>query len=175
MFIGSLLVPLKLFPTWLATTVNMMGTIFQKEQLCLAMPGQYERLLLLSVLIFLSRSILHNPKIFKNPMEYQPERYLKDGKFDPNVMDPECAAFGFGRRSVNSPCLRHISHEQTSSSVFVPEDTSPLTHYTCLHYVFWLSMILNHQLMIREILSSSNPSSPADYSGKDDRTNTIAD
>ena len=38
-------------------------------------------------LLSLFRSILHDPKIFKNPMEYQPERYLNDEKLNPNVMD----------------------------------------------------------------------------------------
>ena len=80
-----------------------MVTIFQKGQLCLAMHGEYERLLLLSLLTFLLiiRSILHDPKYFDNPMKYQPERYLKDGKLNPDVLDPACAAFGYGRRLVN--------------------------------------------------------------------------
>ena len=34
-------------------------------------------------------------------MKYQPERYLKDGKLNPDVMDPDSVAFGFGRRSVD--------------------------------------------------------------------------
>ena len=46
------------------------------------------------------RSILHDPKAFKNPQEFQPERYLKDGKLNPDVRDPDCAVFGYGRRSV---------------------------------------------------------------------------
>ena len=33
-------------------------------------------------------------------MEYRPERYLKDGKLNPDVIDPDSVAFGFGRRSV---------------------------------------------------------------------------
>jgi len=65
------------------------------------MPGQYGRLLLLSVLTFLIRSILHNPEVYSDPMEYRPERFLKDGKFNPDVMDPNSVAFGFGRRSVD--------------------------------------------------------------------------
>jgi hypothetical protein len=31
-------------------------------------------------------------------MEYQPERYLKDGKLNPDVMDKVYVAFGYGRR-----------------------------------------------------------------------------
>lgn len=46
----------------------------------------------------ISRAILHDPTVFPEPLEYQPERYLKDGQLDPNTRDPDCAAFGFGRR-----------------------------------------------------------------------------
>ena len=48
------------------------------------------------------RSILYDRKTFNNPQEFQPERYLNDGKLIPDVKDPECAAFEFGRRSVNT-------------------------------------------------------------------------
>ena len=34
-------------------------------------------------------------------MEYDPERYLKDGYLNPDVMDPDSAVFGFGRRLVD--------------------------------------------------------------------------
>ena len=80
-----------------------MVTIFQKGQLFLAMDGERERLLLLSLLTFLIRSILHDPETFNNPMEFQPGRYLKDGKLNPHVMDPAVVAFGYGRRSVIDP------------------------------------------------------------------------
>ena len=81
--------------------MNIMDTIFQKGQLSSVMHGQDDQLLLFSVPTFSFRSILHDPKIFDNPTEYQPERYLKDGKLNPDVRDPVCAAFGFGRRSVD--------------------------------------------------------------------------
>ena len=77
---------------------NMMVTIFQKERMYLAIHGQYEGSRLLYVLIFLIRSILHNPETFDNPMEYRPDRYLKDGKLNPDVLDPDSVAFGYGRR-----------------------------------------------------------------------------
>uniref|UniRef100_A0A8H7YBL7 O-methylsterigmatocystin oxidoreductase n=1 Tax=Psilocybe cubensis TaxID=181762 RepID=A0A8H7YBL7_PSICU len=55
-----------------------------------------------------SWSILHDPEVFSNPMEYVPERYLKDGKLDPNARQPECAAFGYGRRICPG---RHLSDD----------------------------------------------------------------
>ena len=54
--------------------------------------------------LFFFRSILHDPKVFNDPMEYQPERFLKDGKLNPDVMyqaiDQDSVAFGYGRRRV---------------------------------------------------------------------------
>ena len=44
---------LKLFPTWLVTKMNMMDIIFLKEQLCLAIHGQYRQPFFFSVLILL--------------------------------------------------------------------------------------------------------------------------
>ena len=43
---------------------------------------------------------MHDPAVFEKPMEFMPERYMKDGKLNPNVRDPEAAAFGYGRRLV---------------------------------------------------------------------------
>ena len=41
---------------------------------------------------------MHDPKVFDKPFEFSPERYIKDGKIDPSVLDPEGVAFGYGRR-----------------------------------------------------------------------------
>ncbi|KAF5354016.1 hypothetical protein D9756_007051 [Leucocoprinus leucothites] len=35
---------------------------------------------------------------YKDPLAYNPERFLKDGKIDRTVRDPTVASFGFGRR-----------------------------------------------------------------------------
>ena len=104
--------------------MNTMVTIFQKEQLYSVMDGQYEGLLILSVLIFLFRSIVHDSKYFNDPMKYQPERYLKDGILNPDVIDTDSIAFGFGRRLVVYPTYSttYISLS-VSSPEFVQEDT----------------------------------------------------
>lgn len=59
-------------------------------------------------------SILHDPKSFENPMEYRPERYLKEGKFDPDGIDTDSVAFGFGRRICPG---RHLSDNSLYSIV----------------------------------------------------------
>ncbi len=45
------------------------------------------------------RSITRDPTMYPNPEKFDPERYLKDGKPNPDVTDPTTIAFGFGRRS----------------------------------------------------------------------------
>ncbi|KAF8883974.1 cytochrome P450 [Infundibulicybe gibba] len=51
-----------------------------------------------STIIGDSWSILHDPETYDQPLEFRPERFLKDGKIDPSVQGAEVAAFGFGRR-----------------------------------------------------------------------------
>jgi cytochrome P450 len=41
---------------------------------------------------------MHDPDIFDRPFEFIPERYIKDGKINLSVPDPDIAAFGHGRR-----------------------------------------------------------------------------
>ena len=69
------------------------------------------------------RSILHDREVFNNPQEFQPERYLKDGKLNPDVRDPDCAAFGYGRRSVDATYSTCTLILINSFPVYVLEDT----------------------------------------------------
>jgi cytochrome P450 len=41
--------------------------------------------------------MLNDPAAYDNPSEFIPERHIKDGKIDKDVLDPY-AVFGFGRR-----------------------------------------------------------------------------
>ncbi|KAJ2918144.1 hypothetical protein MD484_g2268, partial [Candolleomyces efflorescens] len=43
-------------------------------------------------------AVLHDPNVFENPMELIPERYIKDGKFNKDLLNPLDFYFGFGRR-----------------------------------------------------------------------------
>ncbi|KIM82727.1 hypothetical protein PILCRDRAFT_88402 [Piloderma croceum F 1598] len=42
-------------------------------------------------------SILHNPDVYPEPEKFRPQRFLTDGKLNPDIRD-SVAAFGYGRR-----------------------------------------------------------------------------
>ena len=44
---------------------------------------------------------MHDPDEYEDPDEFRPERFIRDGKLDPNIRDPLAFAFGFGRRHVS--------------------------------------------------------------------------
>ena len=41
--------------------------------------------------------MLHDETMYPNPEKFDPDRFLRDGKINPDVRDP-IVAFGFGRR-----------------------------------------------------------------------------
>jgi len=44
------------------------------------------------------RAICYDETVYPAPHTYDPERFLKDGKLDPSVKNPEDRVFGTGRR-----------------------------------------------------------------------------
>ncbi len=44
------------------------------------------------------RAIFHDEALYPNPHAFDPDRFLKDGKINPQVLDPAKFSFGFGRR-----------------------------------------------------------------------------
>ena len=55
------------------------------------------KLFLVSQTLF-HRAMLNDERVYPEPLEFKPERYLKNGKLDSSVRDPMDIAFGFGRR-----------------------------------------------------------------------------
>ena len=41
---------------------------------------------------------MHDPLAYQDPELFLPERFIRDGKLDPDVRDPYNFVFGFGRR-----------------------------------------------------------------------------
>ena len=78
--------------------MNTTGILYQKVRLFLEIHGIILPYNLKSILPnFFSRAMTHNKEDYPEPFEFRPERFLQDGKLNPNVRDPG-AAFGFGRR-----------------------------------------------------------------------------
>ena len=48
----------------------------------------------------LPRAILHDDERYPEPDIFKPERFLKNGQIDQDVLDPGSVVFGFGRRYV---------------------------------------------------------------------------
>jgi len=53
--------------------------------------------------------MFHDESIYPAPHIYDPERYLKDGKLDRSVRDPEERIFGSGRRCELRPLFLALS------------------------------------------------------------------
>ncbi|KAF8874735.1 cytochrome P450 [Infundibulicybe gibba] len=70
-------------------------------------------------------SILHDPKIYDQPLEFKPERFLKDGKIDLSIPSAEIAAFGYGRRICPGQYLSDNSLFCTISAVLSVFSVSP--------------------------------------------------
>ncbi|EJF55960.1 cytochrome P450 [Dichomitus squalens LYAD-421 SS1] len=51
-----------------------------------------------SAMVFNIWAYTQDPRLYPDPQAYKPERYLRDGKIDPDVQDPAGIAFGYGRR-----------------------------------------------------------------------------
>ncbi|KAF9001512.1 cytochrome P450 [Cyathus striatus] len=51
-----------------------------------------------SIIIPNQRAMLHNEQDYPDPHLFKPERFLKDGKLNDEIKNPEDIAFGFGRR-----------------------------------------------------------------------------
>ena len=81
------------------TTITK-DTLFQKAPSYCLIPGASGTVLEDTILIpeNNSRAILHDEKLYPDPSAFKPERFLKDGRIDASVQDPEAAAFGYGRR-----------------------------------------------------------------------------
>jgi hypothetical protein len=50
------------------------------------------------------RAIFYDESVYPEPYNYDPERYLKEGKLDTSIRDPEERVFGSSRRCGAESC-----------------------------------------------------------------------
>ncbi|XP_006457143.1 hypothetical protein AGABI2DRAFT_195996 [Agaricus bisporus var. bisporus H97] len=70
-------------------------------------------------------SILHDPEFYRDPLVFNPDRFLKDGEIDPSVRDPTVASFGFGRRICPGRFFADASLYTTVTHVLTVFDIKP--------------------------------------------------
>ncbi|KAH6919339.1 cytochrome P450 [Coprinopsis sp. MPI-PUGE-AT-0042] len=70
-------------------------------------------------------AIMHDPEVFDDPMTFKPERYLKGGQINKEVLDPNDVAFGYGRRICPGRHLSNASLTLMAASLLAFFDIKP--------------------------------------------------
>ncbi|OBZ67543.1 O-methylsterigmatocystin oxidoreductase [Grifola frondosa] len=70
-------------------------------------------------------ALARDASVYAEPEDFNPDRFLKDGKLDPDVADPSTLVFGFGRRSCAGRHLADASLFITAASVLHVYEISP--------------------------------------------------
>ncbi|TFK21913.1 O-methylsterigmatocystin oxidoreductase [Coprinopsis marcescibilis] len=82
-----------------------------------------------SIFIPNSWSVMHDPEMFEDPMTFKPERYLPSekwgGKINPNIIDPDVAAFGYGRRKCPGRFLSNEAVTFMAAGLIAAFDITP--------------------------------------------------
>ena len=82
--------------------------------------------------------MLHNKDEYPDPFAFKPERFLKDGKLNPNIRDPALMAFGFGRRwQMNSHYFRGYETDQSKNVDYALVIILPFRLFGWLQLAFW--------------------------------------
>ncbi|KAF9457685.1 cytochrome P450 [Collybia nuda] len=77
-----------------------------------------------SIVVANSWAMLHDETMYPEPFEFNPDRFIKDGKLNHAVRDPGHAAFGFGRRECPGRNMALSSVWITVASIMAAFDIS---------------------------------------------------
>ncbi|KAG6889519.1 hypothetical protein C0995_000400 [Termitomyces sp. Mi166 len=75
-----------------------------------------------SIIVPNAWAMLHDETIYPQPFDFDPDRWIKDGKLDTDVRDPMYAAFGFGRRVCPGRFMAYSSVWITMASIIATFD-----------------------------------------------------
>jgi len=68
---------------------------------------------LLTTNLGFKRAIFRDESVYPNAHDFNPDRFLKDGKINPDVKDPEQLAFGYGRRYLHFQWMSVLHSSKT--------------------------------------------------------------
>ena len=72
---------------------------------------------------------MHDPKLYRDPEEFNPDRFLKDGKINPEVFDPATVAFGAGRRYIDTKVVEIRTRLRADRGAFPSSRICPGRHF----------------------------------------------
>ena len=75
--------------------------------------------------------MLNDERIYPEPHEFKPERFLKNGKLDSSVRDPMDIAFGFGRRRALFQLVHDLSPNVITGVVEFALENISLIQLSC--------------------------------------------
>ncbi|KAF7345607.1 Cytochrome P450 [Mycena venus] len=67
-------------------------------------------------------ALMHDEEMYPDPKSFKPERFLLDGKLNPDILDPEAVVFGFGRRICPGRHMAYSSLWLTIASILATFD-----------------------------------------------------
>ncbi|TFK41770.1 cytochrome P450 [Crucibulum laeve] len=94
-------------------------------------------------------AMLHDEEEYPDSLTFKPERFLKDGKLNPEVRDPASLAFGFGRRACPGSHIAQSTMWLTFASILSTFDVTAAVDKNgakILPQLFYKSSIVSHPL-----------------------------
>ncbi|KAI0076588.1 cytochrome P450 [Panus rudis PR-1116 ss-1] len=83
-----------------------------------------------TIVVANSWAVLHDETAYPEPYAFNPDRFIKNGQLNPDVLDPAVAAFGFGRRICPGKALASETMWIVIASILAAFEISPAVDET---------------------------------------------
>lgn len=77
------------------------------------------------LIVTFERAILHEEEFYPEPFRFNPDRFIKDGALNKDVLHPDVAAFGYGRRVCPGRFMARDSMWITIACMLATSDIQP--------------------------------------------------